>query len=284
MTNQINTFSFNRFSLFLKCYIGENRRTLFILGTIILCLPTLLLCVSTWLGQDVYEISRYYGRDYFYSYPELHVDPQRWMVIFVFVSLSLIFAMVCGSMTFSTLSTKSSRENFLTIPATMLEKFTALFLIYIVAYVVLMFLSINIANQVRVILFGHLSQNLCAIPFKETFGMFPNGYVYRNMVAWWGFYGVVMTTFMVGSSLWPKNSFIKTMVAIIALIIVVFSLGGIAFVSYGLFSRSFEARFEWMEHEATMLNILMITEAVYSVAAIIFSYFRLKQWELVSRW
>lgn len=274
------TFDFERFKLFMQCYVGENSRNLLILGALILTLPAILVCACTWIGQDAYNVSEQY-----LSYcVEYNKDPQHWMVMFINVSLSFLFAMVAGSRVFSALTTKHSRENFFVIPASTLEKFVALIIIYIVGYSVLMFVSVNVSNLIRPAIFGHVSDLLKPLSFKDVICATSEIMPYRTMIFVWMFIGVSISTFTVGSVLWPSNSFIKTTVALIAIGIVTSTLTSISFIGQGLFSGDLNIRYEWMANERTIVGIAIVVEIIYSIACIVYSYYRLKQWEVISRW
>lgn len=277
-------FNFNRFRIFLACYFGEQRRSLMIFAIIVLSLPALILCLSTWLGQSAYEFTRL--EHMYINYGELTEinDPQHVMVCSILVCLSLLLATVSGSMTFSALSSKSSRTNFLMVPATIFEKFSALFLIYIVGFSVLMLVSVNLANLLRYALFFQLSEHLKPLSFYETICLYKSGYVFRQMFALWGLFGILITTFMTGSVLWPKNSYIKTTVALIALSCILGFIFGFVMISYEMASLHITERFEWMNQPATLFSVLIVIEALYCIAATVFCYFRLKQWEIVARW
>ncbi|MCH5244894.1 MAG: hypothetical protein J1E84_00400 [Muribaculaceae bacterium] len=277
MKHSSQTFNFHRLTLFLKCYIGENKRNLLIFATLMLTLPTLLVCIGTWLGQDVYDIQypSYYDSDY---------DPQHWMVAFVCFSQAYLFAMTAGSRVFSALSTKHSRLNFFTTPASTLEKYIALTIVYVAGYALLMFISVNMANIIRVGLFGHMSNNLLMVPFPEMMGRVNYSFPYRSMVLIWSTFAVSISIFTVGSVLWPHNSFIKTLVAIIALSIIIGSLTTSSIVYKAVTLGSVGPRFEWMDSERAIMNLVIIGNFISSIACMVFAYFRLKEWEVISRW
>ena len=279
MNNIEQVFKWERFSLFLKCYVGENRRVLFRLAMLILTIPTIFLCIFTWLGQDAYDMGRYE----YWSDP-IKKDPQHFMVCFVCIALSYVFASVAGSYMFSSLSNKNSRENILTLPASTVEKFVTLLVIYVVGYAVLMFLSVSFANFLRYALFFHLSPLLKPVAISETLCYFNHPNAIRIMLLMWGAFGVVISTFFTGSVLWPKNSYIKTTIVLITLFIVSLSLGGISFISYGIFNSEMEPRFQWMINKHTVHDIVYTSEFIYTIALTVFSYYRLKQWEIISRW
>ena len=272
------TFDYDRFKFYLKSYVGEHRRHLLILTLLVAMLPTFLMCVYTWLFQDDYQFSdQYWSSD---------IDPMAVSLIPLITLLCMVMSAFAGSRMFSVLSTKHSRENFLTLPASSLEKFTALLVIYFVAFFVLMTVSIFAADFTRRFLFFYLGPHVDFIFMPSTLKEFLDaGWWVRVIISFIGYFGCILSTYAVGSTLWPRHSFIVTFVATSALQIVWLILFLSVILPLNLFGGSFEPRFDLhFLNEKIILGLLIAFEVVYMVGCFVFCYFRMKQWEIISRW
>ncbi|MCH5346514.1 MAG: hypothetical protein J1E63_05355 [Muribaculaceae bacterium] len=271
------TFDYDRFKLYLKSYVGEHRRHLLLLTLLVAFLPTFLLCVFTWLFQDEYQFNNQYWSS--------NHDPMASSLIPIVAVLCIVMSAFAGSRMFSVLATKHSREGFLTIPASSLEKFTALFAIYCVGYILLMSVSIMVADFIRLGLFSYLGPDVDFIlaPWKLK-ELMSEEFWLKFVILWLGYFCCILSTYAVGSALWPRHGFIMTFVATSALQIVwgILFLGAI--LPLNLFGGSYEPRFDFEVNENIIIGLGIALEMIYTAGCFVFCYFRMKQWEIISRW
>ncbi|MDE5877928.1 MAG: hypothetical protein K2H47_10600 [Muribaculaceae bacterium] len=221
MNNHINTsdckvtdsFSFERMTAYLRFYCRiEGRTLLYAIGTLFsLIAANILITVLTHLSA------------YRYNYAALRQTPgfdPIWrsecnMALFILI---LLFA-VAGSMVYGRFSTKSSRLEVLTVPATGTEKLTAWLIIYIAGSFVAWFVCMMCADILRVLLmhiftpFG--SQVHIISPWRLlTLNEFEGGTGYLRPTKWLvDIYGLTLflqSVFAVGSIYLPRYSFFKT--------------------------------------------------------------------------
>lgn len=271
------TFDYDRFKFYLKSYVGEHRRHLILMTLLVAILPTFLLCVYTWLFKEDYQFS--------YQYWSSNHDPMSSSLTVLTVLLCMIMSAFAGSRMFSVLSTKHSRENFLTLPASSLEKFIVLFGIYCVGYILLLTVSIMAADIIRRGMFFYLGPNVDFIfaPWKFKEYMSPD-YWLTYVILWLGYIICIQSTYSVGSVLWPRHGFLMTFVATSALQIVWGILLLASFLPLNLFGGHAEPRFPLEHYEGAITNLLIAVEVIFIVGCFVFCYFRMKQWEIISRW
>ncbi len=203
MTNQI--FNFRRFSLCLKKELYENKKQL------------LLTTLSIYLGLVFLMIM---GNLIFLLQPL--IDVARFVVIAMFGFV----ASVSASLMFGKLKNKETRIEHFMSPASATEKFAVQLVIYLVCFVVVFFMCAQLADATRFAIMSILNDT-DRIPGLITFipGTFSFAEEFANI--WFDgfnmnlFTGGLLTlstacsfsTYMFGSVLWPKLSFLKTFAA-----------------------------------------------------------------------
>lgn len=274
MKSQI--FDRTRFLNCLRCYLGENRRSLQMSALIMLTLPTILTLIFTWMSLDMYQHGRFAEQSSLY-------DPGQWILGSVLVGCTALFGAISGAKMFSTLSTKHSRVNELTLPASVLEKFLTLFLIYFFGFLVVMFLSVNLANILRVVLFSidpAARAGMIMLSFKELM-LCDLEYPEASWLAW-GMVLLFPAVYSLGSSLWPKHGFLKTTVCCILLSIATSTLSSVTLIPITFSAGVIEPRFDF--DVRTVLAMLAAAEFAVVIFCYLVSYFRLKEWEVIDRW
>lgn len=119
---------------------------------------------------------------------------------------------VLGSLTFSNFSSKRKRISSLMIPASQIEKFTLRLLTYFVCGTLLLLLGLFLGLGICQIAFGAWGPSINAI--KDFFDMEFSGYIVSSIIllALLG-----NSIYALGSSFWPKLSWIKTWVVIMVI-------------------------------------------------------------------
>ncbi len=255
------------------------------LAIVLLVVPSFLLSIFTWMSIDTYMHAEKMMANYEY---QTIGDPLQWMVSLTLLGCGLLLGAVCGSKMFSGLSTRFSRVNFFTTPASNFEKFATLFLIYFVGFFVIYFCSANIANWLRVGIFSLdpvVARYIKALSIREIL-MYSvdTDHPVRVMLLLWGSLVSIPSLYALGSSLWPKNGFLMTTAALIVLQIVLSTLVSIPLVSMSLFDSSLEPRFEFLDNDLTVAGIIIVFEYAWAAFCLALSYFRMKEWEVIARW
>lgn len=274
-------FEYARFVEYLKCYVGENRRSLIISGIVLLALPTFLVIVFTWMSIDSYSNLYTYNE----MYPSALRDPCLWIVSCVLICCALLFGAVAGSKMFSVVSGRHSRVNFLMTPASAFEKYAALFLIYIVGFVVLMFCSANIANIMRLVVFGvdtEVYKYMEGLSLSQILMLDTKDVSITAML--WGLVLMVPAIYTLGGCLWPRHGFLMTTAFCVVANVLLTALASIPIVSMTLIDGDIEPRYEFFSESDNGLYLVAAGEFIIMIFCYIVSYFRLKEWEVVARW
>lgn len=124
---------------------------------------------------------------------------------------------VTGSLTFSSYSSKPKRIAAMMLPATKLEKFMALNLIYVVLGNIVVLLSLLLSDVLTASLFG-LRSAVSYLPeiFYEIFYNDPEftRFILPLVLGVLWFFFLSQAIYVIGSAFWPKLSFLKTFIAV----------------------------------------------------------------------
>lgn len=147
-----------------------------------------------------------------------------WLIFFGIISFAMT---VTGSLTFSSMSTKPKRIVAMMVPASKAEKFISLLLIYNIFAPLLIVFSSLLVDALTSLLFLHepffiqlLKQagNVFAALKGEDYGL---EIFFGILCGVGGSLTCSMATYTLGSSLWPKKSFIKTFCVLFAVQILI---------------------------------------------------------------
>ena len=143
-----------------------------------------------------------------------------WLILFAIIGFSMT---VSGSLTFSSTATKPKRIVAMMVPASKAEKFVSLLLIYNCFGTLTIVLCAFLADALTSLMFLHS-------PFFVQFFSFFSEVMGKIKVEDYGleiFFAIIslvcgslicsMATYTLGSSLWPKKSFLKTFCVMFAI-------------------------------------------------------------------
>lgn len=282
MANQI--FDIDRFGLYFRKYVTENRRMLGIYALELLLIPAAVLCFSIWLSDPYSRINvlMRYGSDFFSDF-DLAWGTERSL----FTALFGLFAAIGASLFYNVLSKKNSRIVLFNTPASNLEKSVTYFLIYIIGVILLFFAGSILADYVRIPLCRYLAPEgtfIKPFPLKAIFIGLSLGGMSTGYAASATFFGqlwaylLFCSFFLLFSSVWPHKSFLKTVLLFIVMIMALILVG---YCGFRLFYnapvtlRDVEASYDVTMWVATA--VVVIVSAAFTVTA----YFRFKEWDVV---
>lgn len=206
MNNQI--FDWTRFTAALRKEVVENRRLL-VLGAVGIYVMLAVIMIFGNLFEHVYE------------------EQVPHIVVFTIFSIGII---ISASLTFRQLKTKVGRIEYFTSPSSTLEKFIVNILIYVIGFIVAFFACAQLADLTRWGVASAFSAHIAAIEvpgpinFLAMFRKFATlvaatgieGQQWIEAAMWIGVLGNA-ALFALGSALWPKLSFLKTIGAVYAI-------------------------------------------------------------------
>ena len=271
MENQI--FSPRRFAAYMKKYAVEQRKNILILAATV-SLLLIFFCVAY----------PYIFNTYKYSVSRLITDPM-WsteMTFFIYVGFGISLA--CGSF-YSLLKKKQSRLSLLTCPASSFEKFLTFFCIFVIALPLIGVASIFLGDAIRVWIYSGSAAKWIPVEYISPSYLFTFGHANHFVIGmlWFGFL-FNQSIFALGSSVWPKNSIIKTVCFILVFNIVsgiLLSLGMKCLISMrGIHEINFMYTFSDTQLTWIFYSVLIFV----TLSAWAISYFRFKEWEIIKRW
>ncbi|MDE6366208.1 MAG: hypothetical protein K2L33_01360 [Muribaculaceae bacterium] len=221
-------YSSARMWMLTKHYFVENRRNITITcGVIfgILLLISILITKSSYTPYDVAILSNHEERNAF--------------ILTFFCMCAGLIMQILGSLTFSSMSTKSKRISNLMLPASQSEKFISQCLIYVVGGNLFLIASLLLADTVSALIFGMIPawiQITVLMDFTGFISICPYGYQILAMI----FLGVMaiylcsQAIYVLGSAWWPRKSYLKTFVALF-----VFNIASTIIIPFGLLFNFF---------------------------------------------
>lgn len=272
-------YSSARMWMLTKHYFVENRRNIAITcGVIfgILLLISFLITKSSYTPYDVAILSNHEERNAF--------------VLTFFTMSSGLIMQILGSLTFSSMSTKSKRISNLMLPASQSEKFISQCLIYVVGGNLFLIASLLLADTISALIFGMIPawiQITVLMDFTGFISICPYGYQALVML-FLGFLVVYLwaqAIYVLGSAWWPRKSYLKTFVALF-----VFQIASTIIIPFGLlfnFFPSIARIFSDIDISAKQVVALGWCGIVLAYAALFFIYWlawqRYKRLEVVKR-
>lgn len=291
-TNQI--FNPSRFKAFIVKYAVENRNRLLIIAGLTILLP-LLFTVAIPYMEKLYKSQRWDTRP--------GVDPM-WIYElrgFMFIMMGIVAYL--ASLFYQPLANKTTRLSLLMSPASQFEKFLTFFCIFIVAGVLLFIGATFLADWVRVLVFTDTAAkngiHCAVIPLDYILSLgeiipgqpsdLETTASSTQLTIRLGVTAICLSTFFtqamfaLGSSIWPKNSFVKTICFTI-----VFWMAFTLLLNWGFmlfFHNGFTARSWWDTSDPSgLLTIIDICSGIATVVLWFVTYFRFKEWEIIKRW
>ena len=264
-------FSFPRIAMVMKREIMENWKT---------NLYRLIGIYAGFLLVMVFTMSKQASS---YSDPQVAFQHYCSNVLGAFVLIIGIFGIVYAANIMENMITKEKRIAFLMLPATMIEKFVARFLIVTVGLAVAVFVAASLAEITRYLLLPlfnvpetfHQSvlYNLLSMASVDGEQIYRgSGYAmnmpYQNWLGelcGWAFLLWSHSLYILGGNYWYKKPFIKTLGALM-LISILFSVLSVHILSWigddnmRSFSEWLETNFQWM----TLNKLLSLGVAFFS--------------------
>ncbi len=268
-------FNFNRVGLLVKKDISENGNSL--LMKIGLMYGVIIL-VSILIGFG-YSANYSVDSNALRELRFLHEgeDPAWDMQMGMYSFFFFLFGCLSAASVFENMKNRASRLSTLMVPATMLEKYISRMLLCLIAFIPVFLLGCWIGESVRYALISLIhpgSELVKYMSMSYLWQYFSDSDFWEVILAFMFWHSI----YTLGSSIWPKNSFLKTFVAIcIILLVLAVVLLIIAFVLFDFDKKYDSVLFD----EPTSLGYVGIGFMIlfnYSLA-----YFRSTESEIIQR-
>lgn len=273
-----NAFSMERFNALMKANLAVNKSNyikLIIGGIGVFAAVALLLSILAIIDiNSLKQLSDLSG----FSYEDaIRTKQQTYGSIYITFSIWIfcIGLTILGSLTFNNLSSKKQRITSFMIPASRAEKFILSVLIYFVGGSLTLLIGALIGLGISQIAYGG-----GAVTYDGFFSFIDLDYSGTIITAF-----ILMTLlgnslYSLGSSLWPKLSWIKTWVVLTvmewvgSIIMIVLSTADISWRSFFFFWEGHISLLQW-----TGLSLL----AVLNIACWVFAWLRYRNTQIVQR-
>ena len=240
--------------------------------------------VMVWNGYTQYN---YHDSVYFIRHA--NTDPAWGFILMAFLWFLFVFGCLSASLVMEKMKNKTSRLSTLMTPSTPFEKFFSRWLISTIVFLVVFLIAFKLADWTRVMIYMVSYPELKGVIASAPLSYLGNsGYYWTGLQTWDGLlmalsgYFFAQSIFVLGSSIWPRNSFVKTFSVVIVIIIVYVAIGSL------LAKILFEGRGGYGVHQTMSDEAMMhLSTAVFFAMAVfnwIVAYFRFKESEIINRW
>ena len=242
--------------------------------------------VMVWNGYFKY---RYHNTAYFIRHA--NADPAWEFILISFLCFLFAFGCLSASLLMEKMKNKTSRLSALMVPATPFEKFFSRWLVSTIVFLVVFLIAFKLADYTRVSIYSLIYPDAKGAILPVNLG-----YLVGSGKRWFLFnetyelifvlsiYCFIQSLFVLGSSVWPKNSFLKTFVAV-TIIVLIYVVVGIA-VGNMLFNGSHNRDCSYIFSSITeqqAFNLASIAFVLFALVNSTLAYFRFKESEIIQR-
>lgn len=228
--------------------------------------------VMVWNGYFEYQ-DQYTGR-----------TDMVWSFLLVLFIWSLwVFGCLSASFTMEKMKSKTSRIAVLMLPATPFEKFFSRWLVSTIAFLFIFLICYKLADYTRVLIFTFAypeKQFIAPVDLSHLVGeakYYTLCRTYLEFGALIAAYFFVQSLFVLGSSIWPKNSFLKAYSAIAITAIVYVSVATLL-----IKTLMPDKNLVFMNHTEFLITVI-VSGVLFTLVNWILAYFRFKESEIINR-
>lgn len=273
-------FNMNRFTNLCRKEMVENWRANVLRIILMYGVMAIILCWNAYFTYKWYALSD------MNTHTE---DPISRFGVMTFLWFLWGFGCLSASFTMEKMKSKNGRVSVLMTPATPFEQFISRWLISIIVFLVVFLITFKLADYTRILIYtlaypestriNPIDLSALIGSSKETvwhlvdstlkFGTIISGYFFTQ------------SCFILGSSIWPKNSFLKTFSAVVIIAIIY------GFVMFGMSKLVLDdGKFYSFGKEVSDDTLFMIWTIAFTFLSLFnwgLAYFRFKESEIIQR-
>lgn len=269
---QDTTFYLPRFAVLLRKELAENWKS-YMLRALMVFGVTLIAFL--WNAYTEYK--------YAAAFDFVEDDDPVWYFEAAFARWGLfIWGCSYASLALEHLKSKAGRTAFLMTPATPLEKFLLYWLLTVVGFLLFYAAAVLLADWARTLVYMAAYPDLPILPVDWTAvwsvpEVFNSTDEIRLLVCGYFF---LQSFFMLGSSVWPRNSFLKTFAAGMGIAVLYIAAGN------GLYELLLPEGYYLPDNpdEHHAMDVLNIGLCLLTVVDWVLAYYRFKESEIINRW
>ncbi len=282
-----DTFSPQRFGLYVRQYAGENWKKLTQMAATIIGIMIIMAAIMPVINDS-------------YRFPSLEHDAMWDKETSMFWAVLDLFIIVAAGTMFVSMGSKAGRISILSTPASNLEKFLTCFLFYGVAVYILFFAGMIIADYLRVWtapLYASEGTKIEPLPLSYFFSFgYKNDYMaiagnhgdkIIKLMHLFAFSSllILQSFFALASTIWPKNGRLRGALSGICIFIGICILMSISFkimMSSGSFNP---IKYDFKNIDDDMfITVGYIVSIAITIGTYLLAYLRFKEMESIERW
>lgn len=260
MKTQSQIFDFGRFADCLRRDITLNGKSWMLKALMMLGVTTLLLTIAT---------SPFFSGPY-----SDYSDGQEGGAFLIFRFCGFVFCTLGASMFMENMTSNGLRLNSLMSPASDLEKYLSRITLCVVGVTVSFLICYTVADAIRVL---YIRQFYGDLPGLSFIGPIAIQRCAESPYYLWGFMLAAQATFVLGSTVWPKNAFLKTFGTMIVLFIILIMLAN------GVFWLCHKPGHYWPSVPQFLETLAKTLPLCWTVFCYITAYYRFKESEIINR-
>ena len=249
----------------------------------------LLRIVALYGAMVIFFVWRGYI-EYIGSRPSLDYDSMVHTCLYTFLWVGVLGGCISASLNMEKMKSRMSRLSILMVPASPFEKFFSRWLISTVAYMLVFLIAFKLADYTRVLVYSIAlpDQTIAVADLKYLFTTEGNYILSPEMsgeykILFFFIYLFFQSCFILGSSIWPKNSLVKTLTAgLVVIILTSVIIAGVAKLVIGqsfVDSRVVDEGF--IERNITTIAFCVVT--FFTLLNWVLAYYRFKESEIINR-
>lgn len=275
-----DSFSFTRFSTLMRKYILENWKKL-LMYMIITASTLIILSIITAISRfNVYEL--YLQNPTWIQSP---ADTTLNSLMSLFVFCFFIFGFISASMTMTSMKNKTGCISTLMTPASQLEKYLVRVTIYVIGFVVFYILCCILADLARYALTVSLHPEYSGMTRLISFRDISSCNDDDSITVMAYIFVTIQSFFVLGSSIWAKNSFVKTFIALVILNLLFTTVGALSLklILEGRRKIYFDPEYEYQQYTYAIKYIKYAIPAIILMINYTLAYYRFKEAEIINR-
>ena len=246
-----------------------------------------MVVVMVWNGYFEYKtydpvsfVKRYAG-----------FDPAWEFILMAFLWFMFGFGCLSGSLTMEKMKSKTSRLAAFMIPVTPFERFFSRWLISTVVFFVAFLIAFELADYTRVfaysLIYPEIKEVILPVDLGDLVGSGKRWFLFNEtyqLILVLSIYCFVQSLFVLGSSVWPKNSFLKTFVSVTIIVLIYVLMGMLTgnMLFHGNNNKDYGYIFSSFT-EQQVFTLGTIAFMFFALVNWVLAFFRFKESEIIQR-
>ena len=260
------TFDITRFGYCLKRDLTLNGRGWLLRLLLMIAVSTLLIYLAT---KPIAFNAEFMDM---HDYEDLQLAGSFTMFRFC----GFVFCMLGASLFMENMTTPGNRLNSLMSPASQLEKYLSRILICVIGVTVAFVASFALAEFFRLIIIKAFYGDVAGLRYIGSFEVQSQA---EHLYYLWGFMLATQATYVLGSTIAPKNSFLKTSGVLILLGIALI----IVLTNVYNFTRQPDCFWPTETARELIIDTFKFVPACWAIFCYITAYYRMKETEIIER-